>query len=833
MKKFFLIVLAFSLHAIAAAQLPVFQWVKSFLPHNQYNPTVYTNGRSVAVDQSGNVYTAGLFEYTTDFDPGPGLYTLTADNWASTAIYISKLSPGGDFLWAIQIPTYAEFGNIEIKLDDHDNVYIVSELRLPTDFDPGPGVFTLSPTGGWDTFVAKYDPNGNLVWAKQFGGPGDTVPRPDMIEVDKNNNVIISGNFNNTVDFDPGPAVYNLTSSAHIQAYIVKLNSDGNFIWAEQFGNSPTVYSGSAITDIRCDESGNIYAAGDFTGACDFDPGPGTFPMTSQGLRDAFVAKLTSNGQLIWVKGFGNTTNDYYQFTDTRGLDVDANHNVYVVGDFLGTFDFDPGPNTHIISSGNYYDWYLLKLNAQGDLVWVDAIGGSEADQGADVVVCNDGNVYTCGVIGHIADMDPGPGVHTITTVDQYGASALLKVDANGGFIAAAAFDATGIGGGCLTRRMAIDPQQSLYFTGYFGGEVDFDPGPDIHSAEYSSEESPFVLKLSRCSGITTSTLNISACSSYTLNNETFDSTGTYVRTIPNSTGCDSVITLHLTINKKTTELFKTICEGELYFAGGASQSTPGIYKDTLRSSLNCDSIVVTHLSVNPRPFPVLGPDRDLCAGTNAVIGPGAFSTYLWQDLSTANTITVNAPGLYWVKVTNSFNCSASDSVMIKSILPLPGGFLSNSDSICSYETLTVSPTGSYRQYLWSTGVTDQKIRVTAPGTYWLTVTDANGCTGTDSIGIFPKTCQLGIYFPSAFTPNNDGLNDKFKALVFGKVRSFKLQIYNRDGQIVFQTTDPLIGWDGTYKGISYSSTMFVWQCTYQLEGRKAEYQKGTLTIIR
>ena len=832
MRKYFVSLIFLIVINDAAAQLPVFQWAKAFVAHNQYNPSVYSNGRSVAVDQMGNVYSAGLFNHTTDFDPGPGIFTISAGNWANTAIYISKLSASGDFLWAIQIPTYVEFGNIEVRVDKDNNVYIASELRLPTDFDPGPGVYTLSPTGGWDAFVAKYDPNGNLVWAKKFGGPGDTVPRSDVLDIDNDNNVIVCGNFNNTVDFDPGPGVYNITSTAHIQAFIVKLNNNGDFIWAKQFGNSPIVYSGSHIADVKCDLQGNIYATGDYSGNCDFDPGSGSYSLQSQGMRDGYIAKLDPNGNFRWAKSVGNTTHDYYEFSDTRGIDVDASHNVYIAGNFMGTFDFDPGSTTHILSSSNY-DWYVLKLNEQGDFVWVNTFGGSEGDIGADVAVGNDGSVYTIGTIGHTADMDPGPGVYSITTINQYGASALVKVNSNGGFISAASFDQIGSDyGACLTRRMVVNDLQNIYITGYVAGSIDFDPGPDVYPLSSGGTQAPFVLKLARCTNITTSTLNISTCNSFTLNNETFDSTGTYIRTIPNSTGCDSIITLHLTINKKFSEQTKGICEGETFFAGGADQTTSGAYTDTLLTILGCDSVVTTYLTVNPKPLPDLGQDKDLCSNNQLTVTPGSFTSYLWQDMSSKNNFTITASGTYWVIVTNSNNCSATDSLVINTVLP-PSNFLKEKDSICSYDKLTLQPLSNFNNYLWSTGTTQNNIIVTSPGQYWLRATDGKGCIGMDTIMIYPKQCMIGVYIPTGFTPNGDGKNDIFRAIVFGKLQSFKFQIFDRSGAIVFQTTDPDKGWDGLYKGRSYTTTTFVWQCFYQLENENPGFQKGTVTLIR
>ena len=235
----------------------------------------------------------------------------------------------------------------------------------------------------------------------------------------------------------------------------------------------------------------------------------------------------------------------------------------------------------------------------------------------------------------------------------------------------------------------------------------------------------------------------------------------------------------------------------------------------------------------NPKTLPMLGPDHDMCDGTQSVINPGLFTKYLWQDLTTSNNLTVNTQGLYWVNVTNEYNCTASDSILIRSVLPSPDGFLKKTESICSYEKLDVAAMGIYDQYLWSTGAVEKQIKIDTPGTYWLKVTDANGCSGTNSITVYPKECMQGVYIPTAFTPNYDGLNDVFRALVFGKVILFKLQVFSRDGQLIFQSSDPLKGWDGFYKGMSFSTATLVYQCSYQLENQSPEFQKGTVTIIR
>lgn len=823
-KSFVSFVLLFTVH-VAVSQQPVFHWAKAVLVNPPSNLDNYSNGRTVGTDAIGNVYAAGLFQHTMDFDPGPEVYNLSIPDDGYSGIYILKLDAKGNFLWAKQIPTVVEFGDIELKVTRDGTVYLASNLPDPADMDPGPGVLMMTPIGAKDAFVIKLDTNGNLVWAKQFGGPGDTVPESNALEVDKDNNVIISGLFNNTVDFDPGPGTFNLTSTAHLQAYIVKLSSNGDIIWAKQFGNAPVVYSGSHIIDLKCDSKGNIYTVGGFKGSCDFDPGPGVYTLTGNTYQDGFISKLDGNGNFVWAKSLNGA--NYDNLMQSRAIDVDGIGNLIMTGAFIGTFDLDPGPGVHAVSA-NPFDCYILKLDGQGNFLLAKTIGGSEFDAGNDLAIDNNNNVYLIGSFGPSVDFDPGPGTFIINS-PGYGASALVKLDGNGNFVYAASFPGSGFSS---FSRMWVDGAQNIYVTGSLSGTIDFDPGPKEYPVSSSYGSSPFVLKLGRCKNVTTSTLNISTCTSYTLNNQTFDTSGTYQQIIPNASGCDSVITLLLTITKKVTQQTKEICEGSFFFAGGANQTTTGTYADTLQTSQGCDSIVTTYLYVNPKPLPDLGPDRDICRNTHTIT-PGSFKSYVWQDNSTGNSFTVNTPGVYWVRVTNNFNCTATDTFKVKVIFPAPTNFLKDKDSICTYGSLDIVSANAYRYYQWSNGAAERKVSVQSPGIYWLQVTDVNGCSGRDSIAILPKQCMSGVYLPTAFTPNGDGKNDFFKALVYGKVLSFKLQIFERGGQIVFQTADPSKQWDGRNKGVDYSTSAFVWQCFYQLEGQQPGFQKGTVLLVR
>ena len=152
---------------------------------------------------------------------------------------------------------------------------------------------------------------------------------------------------------------------------------------------------------------------------------------------------------------------------------------------------------------------------------------------------------------------------------------------------------------------------------------------------------------------------------------------------------------------------------------------------------------------------------------------------------------------------------------------------------IGSTDPILLQTQNSYSSYQWSTGSTGSVISTQDTGKYWVTVKDAAGCAATDTIHIFPKQCIIDLFIPTAFSPNNDQLNDLLKPRVYGTLVSFNMEVYNRYGQLIFKSNDAGKGWDGKFKGTSVPTGVFVWQCSYQFLGKAVEYQKGTVTLFR
>lgn len=805
-----LIILAF-IFTDTRSQSLRFEWVK------QFGGTSLDGGTDIVLDASGNIYSTGFFTGTVDFDPGPGVFNLVAPPTNEEDIFISKLDPNGNFIWAKQISGNFFDNAYSLKVDAAGNVYITGVFFSNTDFDPGPGEYRLQSSGNEDAFVAKLDAGGNFMWAKKFGA--SSFDRGNALSLDPQGNVVITGFFKETVDFDPGPNVFNLVAQDDGDIFILKLTANGGFVWAKQIAG--TGFQGGYGVSVSA--TGNVYATGYFAGTVDFDPGPAVFNITGPGMLNEFVVKLDAAGNFKWAKVMGGNK-DMYSYA----LALDAAENVYTTGSFDGQVDMDPGPASLIFTATGAEDAFVSKLDSNGNLIWARQIGGNTYESGLTVTTDVDGNCYVGGFFQDMVDFDPGPGVFNISS-NGFSDSYILKLDAAGNFVLA-----TGIGGDLFERivSLKLDANKTIYAIGYFENTVDFNPGTPVVNLTSVGKTDIFILKLRQCDAITTTDVNATTCNNYTLNGQVYTSSGIYTQTLQNATGCDSIITLHLVITRASTQSDVTICEGEQYFAGGAFRTTTGTYADTLLTALGCDSLLVTNLTVLPSLKPMLGSDRDLCTGEVLRLYPGNFARYLWNNGSTDSSINVNTPGLYTVRVTANNSCTAIDSFTIRKINPLPTNFLPPDTLLCTSAILPLQVNG-FSNYTWSTGAASPSVTITGPGVYSLVVTDKNNCVGSDSIVVRPKEGCIPIAIPNSFTPNNDGLNDIFRPMVNTAVSEFRMQIFDRWGQLIFRSNSLLNGWDGTNKG----SMLPMGAYTYFIEIKNAAGElsrhKGTILLLR
>ena len=242
-------------------------------------------GIAVAADNS--VYTTGSFEGVADFDPGPNQFALTCAGYSD--VFVSKLNADGAFAWARRMGGANDEYGADVAIASDGSVYLTGGFQGVVDFDPGAGTYNLDSDGYRRLFASKLTSSGNFVWAGGFGGTGWDFAGD--IALDNAGGVYVTGGFYGIADFDPGAWTYNLTSAGQKDAFILKLNSAGGFVWAQRTGGTGED-SGNGIAVHSA--TGAVYTTGYFHGAVDFDPSAAVYQLHSAGGRDAFLAKYIS-----------------------------------------------------------------------------------------------------------------------------------------------------------------------------------------------------------------------------------------------------------------------------------------------------------------------------------------------------------------------------------------------------------------------------------------------------------------------------------------------------------------------------------------------------------
>jgi hypothetical protein len=451
------------------------EWLRS------YGSTGLDYSNSVYQDDSGNLYVCGNYSGTIDLDPGPGQQEFSS--FGGDDAFVQKFDPLGNLLWA------RSFGGINtdqassVTVDPSGDVYITGHFMNTVDFDPGLEGFTRTAVGGKDIFVLKLDALGNYLWSRSFGGSSND--QGNIIKTDQYGNVYITGFFSTTTDFDPGSGVSSYTSNGLLDAFILKLNSMSELQWVKVFGGVDI----DQAWGIEFDADDQLYVTGVFSQTVDFDPGPGNTTYTSAGAYDAFINKLDSDGNFIWAIAISGPNH-----VEAYSIKLDELQNIYVVGNFWATPDFDPGPGTVNVSSNGFYDIYLLKLDSLGGFIWVKTIGGSGNDFCQSIELDSSGDIFIAGTYQGTVDFNPGIGSAVLSSAGSFDIF-VQKLDNSGNFLWVNSFGGSGTDQPFCTYLNATG---DLFATGFFEGTADFEPGIGITNVISNGMSDAFVFKLNQ-----------------------------------------------------------------------------------------------------------------------------------------------------------------------------------------------------------------------------------------------------------------------------------------------------------------------------------------------
>ncbi len=372
-------------------------------------------------------------------------------------------------------------------VDATGNLYVAGSFEGTATFDET-GASSLSSAGGEDIFVAKYAPSGALTWVKRVGSTGDDAGI--TLALDGGGNVYIGGEFEGTVDFDPNAGTQNLSSAGSVDAFLLKLDSNGDFVSVKHFGN--TGYD--QLIALAIDGSSNLYLAIFFENSIDSDPNAGTQTLTNSGLGSALV-KLDASQNFVWSHALE---------TGDGGLSIATNAagDLYFSQPYYGlAIDLDKSAAVQapLVPSAYNNGFWVAKWNTAGTFQWTKTVAAKSAYAGG-IRVLNNGSVALAGRFRDSMDMDPSAAL--VLRTNAFSATkdnaVVLLLNSAGDYVSGLMLEPQNANSSTTIRSLSYDADDNIYFGGSYTGAVDFDPSAGTATDTGANTKSlPFVLKLS------------------------------------------------------------------------------------------------------------------------------------------------------------------------------------------------------------------------------------------------------------------------------------------------------------------------------------------------
>lgn len=793
--------------------------------------------RSICADSQGNIYITGQ-NNSQNFPTQQlaGAYWQQRGNLYGNSIFILKFNMQGIRQWATYYGGSEADDAYSICADNLDNVYITGvaySSDFPTQQMAG-AYYQLSNAGGnnHDAFILKFNNQGIRQWATCYSGNGYNCGR--SLCTDSQNNIYITG-YTNSADFpiQELPGAYNQLSSTEwpYDAFILKFNTQGIRQWATYYGGDDVDWASS----ICSDKQDNICVTGN-TLSTNFPTQllSGAYNQSNiAGSSDIFILKFNSQGLRLWATYYGGNSDDA-----AYSICTDSQNNIYVAGDTYSTnFPVQQltGEYWQDINAGQA-DFFLLKFSSQCVRKWATYYGSEGWDWGYGIATDRQNSAYFIGTTSGSVNFytkDYGNGAYydgiwngnsdfilkIMLCNNQKPTSVLTNINNicindNGDITL------TAIGGIGDTLKWYSD-NLGINYIGK--GTPLIIPSPTQSTTYYARWES--LCDTSDCDSVkiviiptTLITTNPQICQgkTATIGIHNYTATGIYTDTLATIYGCDSIITTHLTVIQAIkTAQSPSICEGENFPFGSHIYTNTGIYTDTLATIFGCDSIITTNLSVIPAINSTKNPS--ICEGENFQVGINIYNT--------SGTYTDNLKAI-----------SGCDSIVTTTLTvnPLPFVSLGEDKLICKGDSIVLSPGPGFSSYLWSDGSVLSDLLVTHSGIYSVTAFN-KWCPATDEISI--NECGAEIWFPNAFSPDNDGINESFKPVIMGTLSSYQILIYNRWGQELYESNDSYAGWDGKFQGSTCATGQYVYIVKFAIGTSPATLKqgikRGLVTLIK
>ncbi len=361
-----------------------------------------SNRAGIAIAPDGSVLVAADFEGIVDFDPGPGEDIRSATGFHESFLW--RLSPDGDYLGTIVFgtsapQTYGAFARA-LAVDGGGNVYVTGSFGGLVDFDPGETQDFHNIVGA--SFVTKFGPDGSYLWTRSFGS--NQANGGEAIAVAPNGDVLVSGHFRGSVDFDPGPGQDVHVATIPGATYLTRLSPDGEQIWTRTW----QILAQSNSAPFAIDSDGDIWVTGSYSNifsnpVIDFDPTEGEDWQPAPSTDRIFVTRVTGDGNYGGTWLFSSSDR-----TRANDIAITPDGLIVLAGYFSGTGDFDPGSEVIERTSFGNWDAFVAAYDRSANPVWVRTFGTFTLDQASGIAKGPDTGLYFFGTIGYRTDLEIG-----------------------------------------------------------------------------------------------------------------------------------------------------------------------------------------------------------------------------------------------------------------------------------------------------------------------------------------------------------------------------------------------------------------------------------------
>ena len=599
---------------------------------------------SMTVSSNGEIYIlAANKNPLADIDPGQGEVFPVADY----KHILVKYNSDGEYLW------YKGFdfeAHSTIALDQDDNLVIAGHFWGEIDFDASENEVLLGTDieGQGFYFVAKYDLNGNYIWAMankvEAAFPQTFYSlRYRKVNLDMDGNIYILGDIAGMVDLDPGIDTFIIAAPFGSQCYLVKYSPQGDLIWAHTW---EPVIDGPANAcnsmEFKIDNEDNLIVIGHYHGATDFDFSENTFILDTDATTDDwynYIAKYSKDAELMWAFSLNS-----FSAMHIFGANTDKQNNIYITGELRYGVDLDPGPGSQIVDMVGGTDIFIAKYSPEADYVWSFNMGGPSGgpaqERGMDLVIDSKDNIYATGKFYKTCDFDPSSCVYDRTTEPNDETADI--------YIAKYTQDCT------PSNYPILDVKNDFLCVGESTviNVLNFE---ELYNGNY------WFLYEDSCSGIPVDSSEFGSFTVFPLESVTFYIVGQGC--CFDELNCDSV-SIDVAVEVVPTFADTTICKGDSVMIFGSFESTAQIYVDTLTNKDGCDSTHSIELFVT-----IVSNEMNVFG--DSLVALQANAMYQWYDCNsgfpisgaTHQSYTPTISGNYSVEVTYDGCLVVSDCV--------------------------------------------------------------------------------------------------------------------------------------------------------------------------